>query len=98
MFKLCRLAAVIAVSFAAAATLAGQAPHGFPFRATNYDVEVVLRPDDQSIQAQAKVDFVAQQVAKTVLVELHPDLHVTSVKSADGHDLTFGRDNNNPLL
>ena len=98
MFKLYRLAAVLAVSFAAAATLAAQVPRGFPFRATNYDVEVVLRPDDQSIQAQAKVDFVAQQVAKTVLVELHPDLHVTSVKSSDGHDLTFGRDNNNPLL
>ena len=70
MFRLYRLAAVLAVSFAAAATLAAQVPRGFPFRATNYDVEVVLRPDDQSIQAQAKVDFVAQQVAKTVLVEL----------------------------
>ena len=30
------------------------------------------------------MDFVADQVAKTLLVELHPDLRVTSVKSADG--------------
>ena len=96
--KLYRLPAVLAVSFMAAASVAAQAPRGFPFRATNYDVEVMVRPEDQSIQAQAKVDFVAQQVAKTVLVELHPDLHVNSVKSADGHDLTFGRDNNDPLL
>ncbi len=44
------------------------------------------------------MDFVADQVAKTLLVELHPDLRVTSVKSADGHALNFARDNNSPLL
>ena len=75
----------------------GQAPHTFPFRATNYDIEVVLHPEDQTIQAQAKVDFVASQVAKTVLVELHQDLHVTSVKMG-GQPVTFARDNNSPLL
>ena len=57
-----------------------------------------MRPEDQTIQAQAKVDLIAQQVAKTVLVELHPDLHITAVKSADGQDLTFARDNDSPLL
>ena len=98
MQRFYRLPAVVAISLAIAAAAAAQVPRGFPFRATNYDVEVVLHPDDQSIQAQAKVDLVAQQVAKTVLVELHPDLHVNSVKSADGHDLTFSRENNNPLL
>lgn len=98
MPKLYRLPAVLAISLLAAASAAAQAPHAYPFRATNYDVEVMLRPDDQAIQAQAKVDFVAQQVGKTVLVELHPDLHVTSVKSSDGHALTFERDNNSPLL
>jgi aminopeptidase N len=74
-----------------------QAPHSFPFHATNYDVEVILHPEDQTIQGQANVDFVADQVAKTVLVELHPDLHVTSVKMA-GQPVTFARDNNSPLL
>jgi aminopeptidase N len=98
LHKFYRLPAMLAISFVAATSAIAEAPHAFPFRATNYDVEVMLRPDDQTIQAQAKVDFVAQQVAKTVLVELHPDLHVTSVKSSDGRDLTFGRDSNSPLL
>src|SRR5271157_4635499 len=75
-----RLCAILAIFLAAATAATAQAPHLFPFRATNYNVEVIVRPDDQTIQAQAKVDFVAEQVAKTVLVELHPDLHVTSVK------------------
>ena len=97
MLKIHRLPAVLALSLLAAASALGQAPHSFPFRATNYDVEVFLHPDDQTIQAQAKVDFVADQVAKTVLVELHPDLHVTSVKMA-GQAVTFARDNNSPLL
>jgi aminopeptidase N len=96
--QLYRWCAVLAIFLVAAAAAAAQAPHAFPFRATNYDVEVIVRPDDQTIQAEAKVDFVAEQVAKTVLVELHPDLHVTSVKSSDGHDLSFARDNDSPLL
>jgi aminopeptidase N len=75
-----------------------QASHAYPFRATNYNVEVILHPENQTISAQAKVDFVAGQVARTVLVELHPDLQIQSVKGSDGQPLTFGRDNNNPLL
>ncbi|HXJ18526.1 MAG TPA: hypothetical protein VNM68_15180, partial [Candidatus Polarisedimenticolia bacterium] len=75
-----------------------QAPRAFPFRATNYNVEVLAHPEHQTISAQAKVDFVANQVAKTLLVELHPDLRVSSVKAADGQSLTFGRDDNSPLL
>lgn len=75
-----------------------QAPRTYPFRATHYDVQVMLNPDDQTISGLAKVDFAAEQVAKTVLVELHPDLRVTSVKSADGQSLAFERDANTPLL
>ena len=87
----------MALPLLAAATSLAQVPHTFPFRATNYDVEVFLHPDDQTIQAQAKVDFIAEQVAKTVLVELHQDLHVASVKM-NGQPVTFARDNNAPLL
>ena len=36
-------------------------------------------------------------MAKTLLVELHPDLHVNSVKSGN-QTLTFERDNNSPLF
>lgn len=97
MLKIHRLASVLTLALLSAASAAAQAPHSFPFRATNYDVEVILRPDDQTIQGQAKVDFVADQVARTVLVELHQDLHVSAVKM-DGQPLTFARDNNSPLL
>lgn len=58
----------------------------------------MLHPDEQTISALAKVDFVADQVAKTLLVELHPDLRVTSVKTSEGQTLAFERDNNEPLL
>ena len=98
MIKAHQLTAILALSLLAASATAAQASHAFPFRATNYDVEVIVNPSDQTIQAQAKVDFVADRVAKTLLVELHPDLRVTSVKSSDGHALNFGRDNNSPLL
>ncbi len=98
LLKAYRLPALLTLSLLMAVSVAAQAPRAFPFRATHYDVEVILHPEDQTIQAEAKVDFVAQQVAKTVLVELHPDLRVTSVKSADGHTLDFDRDNRSPLL
>jgi len=96
--KLYPLSFILTIVLSGAAAARAQAPHAFPFRASNYDVEVILRPDDQTIQARAKVDFVAAQVAKTVLVELHPDLHVTAVKSSDGRDLAFERDSHSPLL
>jgi len=70
----------------------------FPFRATNYNVEAILHPENQTIQAEVKVDFAASQVGRTVLVELHPDLVISSVKTASGQSLTFNRDGNSPLL
>jgi aminopeptidase N len=98
LLKINRWPAVLALLFLAASSAPAQAPRAFPFRATNYDVQVLVHPEDQTISAQAKVDFLANQVAKTLLVELHPDLRVSSVKGADGQSLTFGRDDNSPLL
>jgi len=83
--------------FVVATTAAAQAPRGFPFRATNYDVEVQLQPESQTLSAIAKVDFAAKEVGRTLLVELHPDLHVTSVKTPSGQTVSFQRDNNDPL-
>lgn len=97
MLKIYRLAVVLILSLLATSAASAQALHTFPFRATNYDVEAIVHPEDQTIHAQAKVDFVADQVAKTVLVELHPDLRVTSVTMA-GQPVLFARDNNAPLL
>ena len=97
MLKVNRLPAALALTLLAAISTLAQAGHRFPFRATNYDVEAILHPEDQTISAQVKVDFVASEVSKTVLVELHPDLRVNSVKEGN-RTLTFGRDSNAPLL
>jgi hypothetical protein len=93
-----RLAGLLTVSLALAFSALAQAPHGFPFRATNYEVEVILHPDDQNITATVKADFVAEQVSKTVVVELHPDLRIATVHEPGGKPLEFSRDTNYPLL
>lgn len=93
-----RLAGVLLIMLFAARISPAQAPRAFPFRATNYNVEVMVMPDQKTISAESTVDFVAQQVARTVLVELHPDLRVTSVKTASGQSLSFDRDGQSPLL
>jgi tetratricopeptide (TPR) repeat protein len=105
-FRLDRLPAVLGVvvtaliaSLVFAHAASAQAPPpGFPFRATYYEVEVILHPEDQTISGQAKVEFIAQQPGRTVVVELHQDLRVNSVTLADGKTLEFERDNRYPLL
>jgi hypothetical protein len=96
--KIYRLAGLLAVSLVFAFSTLAQAPHSFPFRATNYDVEVILHPDDQNITATVKADFVAEQVSKTVVVELHPDLKIATVHEPGGKPLEFSRDTTYPLL
>ena len=81
MLKVYRLPIVLALALLVAVSTLAQAGHRFPFRATNYDVEAILHPEDQTISALVKVDFVASEVGKTILVELHPDLQVNSVKA-----------------
>jgi len=100
LFKFHRLVSLLVVSLAVSfpALAQTQAPHSFPFRATNYDVEVILHPDDQNITATVKADFVAEQVSKTVVVELHPDLKIATVHEPNGKPLEFSRDTNYPLL
>ncbi len=92
-----RILGAVALLFLAAASTRAQAPRSFPFRATNYNVEVQVQPESQTIAGVAKVDFVANEVGRTILVELHPDLHINSVKTASGQSLSFQRDNNSPL-
>jgi len=81
-----------------AGSASAQVHRAFPFRAANYNVEVQLQPDSQTLSAMAKVDFAAREVGRTVLVELHPDLHITAVKGVNGQPLNFQRDNNEPLF
>ena len=97
MLKKIRCVRLLPILLLAAAPAFGQAPGAFPFRATNYDVEVVLHPENQTISALAKVDFVANQIGRTLVVELHPDLQLSSIKSANGQMLNFQRDNTTPM-
>jgi hypothetical protein len=93
-----RLILSLAVLLVMGGPTMAQAARNFPFRATNYDVEVVVHPENQTISALAKVDFVANEVGRTLLVELHPDLQISSIKDASGHQLQFGREGSSPLL
>ena len=86
---------LVSLSFPSAAS--AQAPSRFPAHATHYDVDVMLHPADQTISAHAKVEFLADAPARTLLVELHQDLRVISVVGANGKPLEFDRDRNNPL-
>jgi aminopeptidase N len=98
LFKISRSFTALALVLVFAAAAQAQAPRAFAFRATNYNVEVILRPEDQTLTAQAKVDFVADQVSKTLVVELHSDLKISSVHVPGGKPLEFDRDKNNQLL
>ena len=77
--------------------LHAQTPRSSSFLADHYDVSATLDPITQSLSAVAKVEFKAQEVSSAVRVELHPNLNVTVVKSAEGKTLGFERDSQNPL-
>ncbi len=98
MLRTSRLFSILTLLFTFAASGTAQSPRAFPFRATNYNIEVILHPEDQTITAQAKVDFVADQVSKTVAVELHPDLKLNSIHVPGGKPLEFERDKTYPLM
>ncbi len=81
----------------AAPPLRAQTPRSSSFLADHYDVSATLDPITQSLSAVAKVQFKAQEVSSAIRVELHPNLNVTEVKSAEGKTLGFERDTQNPL-
>jgi aminopeptidase N len=81
-----------------AAPAMAQTPETTTFLAKHYDVSATLDAAKQTLFAVAKVDFKAQAVSSTVRVELHPNLGVKQVQSADGKLLSFERDAQNPLI
>jgi aminopeptidase N len=89
------LAAVLL--YGAVVPIKAQSPVAPALLAEHYDVSATLDPITQSLSATAKVDFKANQVTSAVRVELHPNLNVSDVKSADGKTLSFERDSQNPL-
>jgi tetratricopeptide (TPR) repeat protein len=96
--KLTPALAILTAFLALAVAAQAQSPRTFPFRAADYQVEVLLHPDDQTISGQAKVEFIAQQPARSVVVELHQDLRIDSILGPAGKPLSFERDNNYPLI
>src|SRR5579863_7039496 len=90
--------AVLAAAVTLATIARAQAPRTFPFRAADYQVEVLLLPENQTISGLAKVEFIAQQPSRTVVVELHQDLRIDSIAGPGSKSLPFERDNNNPLI
>ncbi|MGB7283645.1 MAG: M1 family aminopeptidase [Candidatus Acidiferrum sp.] len=92
------LAVLCVVALACAASpLRAQVPQQVGFLADHYDVSATLDSTRQSISAVAKVQFKATTVTGNLRVELHPNLTVSSVTTADGKSLGFGRDSTNPL-
>jgi tetratricopeptide (TPR) repeat protein len=62
------------------------------FRATNYEIRASLDAVGQVMNAQAKVDFIADDAARVVEVELNPNLRVNSVLDAAGKPLPYDRE------
>lgn len=81
----------------AASPIRAQAPRPVGFLAEHYDVSATLDSARQSISAIAKIEFRAGEVSSNLRVELHPNLIVSDVKTAEGKSLGFGRDSTNPL-
>lgn len=72
-------------------------PQGPPFVADKYEVSVYLDTVAQGINAVAKVQFRAREVSQVIRVELHSNLEVHDVKSADGKTMPFEREPQNPM-
>jgi aminopeptidase N len=99
LHKTYRLLSLLALSLLAAVVAPAQTPRRFPFRADHYDVQVLIHPEDQTISGLARVDFIANEVARTVVVELHQDLKLNSVHiPGSKKPLEFERDRTYPLL
>jgi aminopeptidase N len=99
LHKTCRLLSLLALLLLAAFVAPAQTPRRFPFRADHYDVQVLIHPEDQTISGLARVDFIAIEVARTVVVELHQDLKVNAIHiPGSKKPLEFERDRTYPLL
>jgi len=90
--------APLLLALAVSPLLAQIPPRPIGFRASHYDISATLDSDHQTLSAVAKVDFIATSVTSSVQVELHPNLTVSDVKTADGKSIGFGRDTMNPLF
>jgi aminopeptidase N len=103
MTRLRKLSPALALSFlvllaCSASPALAQTQRPPSFLAEHYDIAATLDPAAQSLSAIAKIEFRAQEVSGQVRVELHPNLDVKEVKTADGKTLNFERDSGNTLF
>lgn len=91
------LLALLSLAIPASQLNAQAPPRAVGFVATHYDISATLDANRQSLSAIAKVDLVANEVTGNVYLQLHPNLMISDVKTADGKSVTFGRDNSDPL-
>ena len=82
----------------ATSPLRAQLPKPSSFIAEHYDVTASLDTIGQSLSAATKIDFRATEASGNVRVELHPNLDVREIKTADGKTLNFERDHQNALF
>jgi aminopeptidase N len=87
-------AALLAIAFAPTPALAQE--HPFPFHAVHYEVQASIGAAEQMLAGQATVEMVADDVSRMAVVELHPDLNISSV-TMNGKTLAYDRDPANPL-
>jgi tetratricopeptide (TPR) repeat protein len=93
-----RVAAILFVCAVCGAPVKAQVTRGPSFLADKYEVSVYVDTVAQGINAIAKVEFRAQDVSSSLRVELHENLEMREVKTADGKTLTFQRENENPMF
>ena len=67
------------------------------FRATNYEIRASLDAVGRVLNAQAKVEFTANDASRVVDVELNQNLRVNAVRDAAGKPLPYDRDDTTPL-
>lgn len=83
--------------FGACATAGAQDQPRSSFRAIHYDVSAALLFPQHSISARAVIQFEASEPSALLTLELHRDLGVQAVTTADGRPLRFDRDPKSPL-
>jgi hypothetical protein len=75
-----------------------EAPRPPAYRAVTYDVRASIFPAEQTLSAQATVEFEAGALSSNLECELHPNLRIDSISDAAGKPVEFERDFGNPLV
>src|SRR5215472_3583606 len=94
----CWLAFLFLASLGLGRPLVAQEAERPTFLAENYQLSAYLDTAAQTINSIVKVDFRAKEASQTVRVELHENLELREVKTADGKPLQFARENQNPMF